>query len=51
MCSLIFEDNDSCDNKTQWILVILDLFKDLMNFLDSWLFDVVLHKIFNKNVE
>ena len=24
------------------------LFKDLMNFLDSWIFDVVLDKIFNK---
>ena len=24
MCSIFFVDNNSCDNKTQWILVFLD---------------------------
>ena len=41
-----------CDNKTQSILPFLInscyLFKHLMDFLDSWIFKVVLHKIFNK---
>ena len=52
MCSIFFVDNNSCDNKTQWILAFLIqscyLFKNLMNFLDTWIFRVVLDTIFNK---
>ena len=50
MC--LFVDNNSYDNKTQWILPFLIIscyiFKDLINFLDSWIFKVALDKIFNK---
>ena len=51
MCSMFFVDNNSCDYKTQKILTFLlqlFLFKDLIAFLDSWIFEVVLRKIFNK---
>ena len=51
MCSIIFVDNNLYDNKTQLILVFLInycyLFKHLMDFLDYWIFEVVLDQIFN----
>ena len=54
LCSIIVLDNNSCDNKTQWILVFLVnsclLLKDLMDFLDSWIFRVVLDQMSIKYV-
>ena len=53
MCS-IFLDNNSCDYKTKDFELLIKScyhFKDLMDFLDSWIFEVAFHKIFNKYVD